>query len=162
MTADTTALVVALERERLTPGTLPLFDALTADDAPAVAARLAEFPRHPLRAEFVEWLAARGLSVPPPPTATEVCVERGIVDLIAHLDGLEKQVRVQGKGMETTLARAQRAESVANAYAAVLVVVAAIALLGWAAALDYLALFEPAPPVQRPAATAPIAPNEGP
>ena len=53
MTDDTGALVAALERVQAAPGTLPIFDALSVEDVPAVAGLIAQHPRHPLRAELV-------------------------------------------------------------------------------------------------------------
>ena len=156
MTEDTGALVAALERVQAAPGTLLIFDALSVEDAPGVAALIAQHPRHPLRAELVSWLERRGASVPPPPSADEICREHGIADLAEHLDQHTKRSRVTERSLTSSIERADRAESVANAYAAVLVIVTVVALLGWAAALDYLALFE-APPL--PERTAPAEPT---
>lgn len=162
MTEDTTALVVALERVQRVPGTLPIFDALSVEDVPTVAALLAQHPRHPLRAELVAWLDRRGQALPPPPTADDICREYGIDDLAEHLDSVGQRLRVTERSLAATLERAERAESVANAYAAVLVVVAAVALLGWAAALDYLSLFEAPPLPERPAPVPAPAPKTAP
>ncbi len=156
MSDDTVALVAALERVQERPGTLVLFDALAAEAAAAVAEVLAAHPRHPLRESVAAWLAARGVAVPAPPSAAQVCAERGIIDLAEHLDQAQKQAQQAARGIERSVARAERAESLANAYAAVLVVVAAIALLGWGAALDYLSMFEAPPLPERSPATAPV------
>jgi hypothetical protein len=153
MSPDTTALVVALERLQQSPGTLPLFDALSVEDVGAVGEVLSRYARHPMRADVAGWLQARGGAVASLPSADAVCERRGIVDLDAHLDEAAEQVRRQGLAMERLLLRAQKGESVANAYAALLVVVAAIALLGWASALDYLAVFDTPPEEHLPAST---------
>jgi hypothetical protein len=158
MTEATATLVASLDRLQQSPGTLALFDALSVDDAAGVARALAAHPRHPLRAEVEAWLVARGVAVPPPPSPADICAERGIDDLAGHLDRLDRQLVVQSRGVEATRERAERAESLANAYAAVLVVVGAIALLGWASALDYLAIVDPPAPPPRAASPSPTAP----
>lgn len=148
------SLLDDLDRLRDVKGSVEIFDALAVDDAPAVAAALARFPRHPLAAALTQWLAARGLEGPRVPSPAEVATKLGIDDLEAHLDA-ENQLRTRlERSLEAASSRAERAETVANAYAAILVVVALVAALGWLAALGALPLLgvptdgeeRPAPP----------------
>jgi len=129
-------------RER--PGTAELFDALIEEDAEEVARVHGSFPRHP-KAELVgRWLATRGVEGPRPPTVDEVMAAHGILDLEAHLLSVQKQLSVTQRGLDEAWGRANRAETVANAYAAVMVLLVMLTVLGWAAALGVVPLF-PAP-----------------
>jgi len=148
---DTQALVEALERVSTLPGTGELFDALTAEDAPGVARALGAFPRHPRARAVAVWLAARGIEGPERPGAEAVMAAHGIEDLEAHLLGAQQQLTTVQRSLDAALSRASRAESVASAYAAVLVLVVGLAGLGWAAALGVIPLFAPPAAPEKPA-----------
>ena len=136
--ADSERLLEELDRFRDAPGTLRLFDAILAEDVEAVRLALGRALRHPLVDEVHAWLAARGATGPRGATPEEVLAEAGIPDLQAFLsDALAERSR-----LEATLARLQvekaTVERSASAYAALCVVCAVVAVLGWMAALGDL------------------------
>lgn len=137
---DTEALLDALDRVRDRPGSVDLFDALAANDPPGVQRAAASHPQHPLFAGVAVWLAARGLHSPEPPSVTEVLAKHGITDLEAHLVEEARRTRQHTKGLEEAWARVKRAEMVADAYAAVLVLIVMVAIVGWAVAIDLVPL----------------------
>lgn len=160
-TADTSTaeLVEALQRVVDRPGTVEIFDALIADSPEDVAGALGAFPRHPMATAVGTWLRARGLEGPRPPTVAEVVAKNGIVDLQAHLEAQAKQAAATQRGLDAAWARAARAETAANAYAAMLVLFAALAVLGWAVALDVIPLFEEVAPPKAAPRAAPATPT---
>ncbi len=133
--SDTETLLDALDRVRDARGSIELFDALAAEDAAAVATVLARFVRHPLAEELRAWLHARGVEGASLPSPGEVAQKLGITDLEAHLETEARDRARLSRSLEEAWKRAERAETVANAYAAILVVVALAAVLGWLAAL---------------------------
>lgn len=135
---DTEALIDRLDRVREARGSIELFDGLVAEDAESVAKTLAVHPRHPLLEEIRVWLAVRGVATPAPPTPAEVAARLGITDLDAVLaDEAKTRARLTASADEAWK-RARQAEAVANAYAAVLVLLVGVAIIGWLAALDAL------------------------
>lgn len=136
--ADTEALIDRLDRVREARGTIELFDGLLAEDAEAVAKALAVHLRHPLAQEFSVWLSARGVATPAPPSPAEVAERLGITDLDAHFAEEAKTRARLTTSADEAWKRARRAEAVANAYAAVLVLLVGVAIMGWLAALDAL------------------------
>lgn len=155
---DTQELVEALQRVHDRPGTLEIFDALIAESAEDVAAALGAFPRHPMAMPLAAWLKARGVEGPRPPTVSEVLAKNGILDLEVTLAEQAKQVATLQRGLDTAWARVARAETAANAYAAMLVLFAALAVLGWAVALDVVPLFDDVAPPKTPPRVAPAPP----
>ena len=150
--ADTQAILDLLDRHRERPGSIELFDALLVADPVPVAGLLARYARHPAAGRLGEWLAARGVAAPPPPSAETILEKHGIEDLEEHL---AVNARLLGKlqaGLDEAWGRAERAESVSNALAAVLVLMVFLAVIGWAGALGMFSLFSPAPPEKEPAA----------
>ncbi|MBM4391690.1 MAG: hypothetical protein FJ090_11255 [Deltaproteobacteria bacterium] len=133
--SDTEALLDAIDRVRDARGSIELFDALAAEDAAAVATALARFGRHPLAEPVREWLRARGIEGASLPSPAEVALRLGISDLEAHLETDARERARLARSLGEAWQRAERAETVANAYAAILVVVALAAVLGWLAAL---------------------------
>ncbi|GDX80685.1 hypothetical protein LBMAG42_24960 [Deltaproteobacteria bacterium] len=156
---DTAELVDALQRVHDRPGTLEIFDALIAESPEGVAAALGAFPRHPMAVPLGAWLRARGVEGPRQPTVAEVLAKNGIVDLEAHLSGQAGQVAALQRGLDTAWERVARAEMAANAYAAMLVLFAALAILGWAVALDIVPLFDEVAPPKAPPRGAPVPPT---
>ncbi len=157
MNEDTQRLLDAFEGVRERPGTLDLFDGVVAEDAASTAKALSHHPRHPMAADLVQWLAARGVEAPGRPTAEAILAERGIVDLHAHLDLAEREAARLRTSLAAAFSRAERAESLANAYAAVVVLLVALAAIGWAASFD---LWVPGPPVAPPEPAPKVAPTE--
>lgn len=149
MKPDTAALCEAFERVRERPGTIELFDAVAAEDALAVAAALGRFPRHPFARDLGVWLAARGVDAPERPTPEEILARHGIDDLEARLEADQRDASRLRESLERAFVRAERAESVASAYAAILLLVVGVAVVGWAAALGVLPIFAP-PPAEEP------------
>ncbi len=152
---DTAALLERCDRLRDAPGSVELYDALADGDAEAVGHAYSRWPRHAAAPQVLAWLRARGVEPPPPPSVAEVAAEHGIDDLAGHLRAEAERMGRLRENLERTLQRAERAESVASAYAAVVLLLAAVAALGWAAALGVVPIFEAAP---RPEVGAPEAP----
>ncbi|MSQ02424.1 MAG: hypothetical protein EXR71_11125 [Myxococcales bacterium] len=157
MNDDTRRLMDAFERVRERPGTLELFDGVAAEDAVATAKALSRYPRHPMADVAARWLAARGVEAPGPPAPDVIMAERGIVDLAAHLDAAQNEATRLRVSLVAAFARAGRAESLASAYAAIVVLLVAVAAAGWAASFD---LWGPGPPVVPPEPVARPAPVE--
>ncbi len=147
MNDDSQRLADAFERVRERPGTLELFDAIVAEDVVAAATALSRHLRHPMAPEVEGWLAARGVAAPGRPTAEMIMAEHGIVDLEGHLDLAEREASRVRASLAAAFSRAARAESLANAYAAVVVLLAGVAALGWAASFDF---WGPGPMVVKP------------
>lgn len=156
--ADTAALLQALERVREVRGSLEIFDGLVRDEPAAVREALAFAPRHPLHDDVAAWLSARGLAPPSPPDVATVLARHGISDLEAFLDERQKTERRLGSLLADARADAARHASAANAYAAVSVLLAAAAFLGWLAAFGVLP-FKPEGPVPVPEPPAPESPR---
>lgn len=155
---DTAALLQALERVREVRGSLELFDGLVRDEPAAVRDALAFAPRHPLRDDVGAWLAARGLDAPPPPDLAAALARHGISDLESWVEERKRTERRLGSMLADARADAARHASAANAYAAVSVLLAAAALLGWLAAFGVLP-FQPEGPVPVPEPPAPESPR---
>ncbi len=133
--SDTEALLDALDRVRDVRGSIDLFDGIAADDTAAVATALARFVRHPLAEKVRAWLRVRGVEGAALPSPGEVARALGISDLQAHLETEARDRARLSRSLEEAWKRAERAETVANAYAAILVLMALVAVLGWLAAL---------------------------
>ena len=136
--ADTEALLDRLDRVREARGSVELFDALLAEQPEGVAKALALHLRHPLLIEVSAWLSARGIEPPTAPGAQAVADRLGITDLESVLAEEAKTRARLTASADEAWKRARRAESVANAYAAVLVLLVGVAITGWLAALDAL------------------------
>jgi hypothetical protein len=126
--ADTAALLEALERHREVRGSLPLFDGLLRDDPAAVQAAIADAPVHPVRDAVEGWLRARGVDVP---VGSDSAAARELASIRA-----EATLRERRLAEEAADARRERDVAVraANAYAAMCVLLAMIAIGGWLAA----------------------------
>ena len=156
---DTQVLVERLEAVRDRPGTVELFDALILEDAEGVARALGAFPRHPRAIEVRRWLEVRGVPGPIPPSVESILTAHGIADLEEHLRAAHQREVTLQRALEAALVRASRAETVASAYAAVLVMLVLVGMLGWAAAIGVVPIFSPVPEAPaRPAAPAPTSP----
>lgn len=135
---DTEALLERFERYRETKGTLELFDALCSGNARAVQKALSFALKHPLADEIGAWLERRGLERPRAPTSQEVLEKRGIDDVEAFLQRKEAEVAELRRSLEIASEAARRAQNAASGYAAMCVLLAGVAILGWLAALQIL------------------------
>lgn len=132
---DTEALLERFERYRETKGTLELFDALGTGHAGEVQKALAHALKHPLAGEVGEWLERRGYERPAPPTGQEILEERGIQDVEGFLQRRDAELAELRRSLEVASESARRAQNAASGYAAVCVLLAGVAILGWLAAL---------------------------
>jgi hypothetical protein len=147
----TAALLDALDRVREVRGSVPLFDALAAEDAPRVRDALAAWPRHPLYDRVVAWLAARDL--PPPELAgpAEALARHGITDVDAWVTTRDRREAELARSLADARAERELALRSANVYALLAALLAAVAIGGWLAALGGLPLpAEPTPPTVAP------------
>lgn len=147
---DTQELLDALDRYKNVLGSLPIFDALWAGDAPALERALAEHLGHPLAEDLGRWLETRGLTRPSPPSNDEVLQRRGITDVAGWIDQHQAEVTRLKTERDDALAQRLDALKAAHGLSVVLVVVAGVAITGWLAAFGVLG-FSPLPlPEQRP------------
>lgn len=124
------ALLDALDRVREVRGSVPLFDALVADDAPRVRDALAACPRHPLHAAIVAWLGERGVPGPDVEGPAAALARHGIVDLDAFVTAAATREAALARSLDSTRAERDLALRAANAYALVAALLAALAIGG--------------------------------
>ncbi len=134
------------------PGTVPLFDALSAPEGPdhakGVATVLVHFPAHPLARDLREWLGAQGIEADEPgPLA--VLAELGIEDVRAWYDRQKRERQALERAL--TEARTERADALlaANGYSFMCALLFFVAIFGWAAAF-HLWDFTPEGPLPGP------------
>lgn len=133
------ALIARLDAFMEFPGTIPLFDALSAPDGPdlgaGVAAVVERFPNHPLAREVQAWLRVHGIEVTVPGPAA-VLAELGIDDLRAWYDRRQRERVALERALSEALEGQAAASLSANAYSFMCVLLFFVALFGWAAAFD--------------------------
>lgn len=154
------SLLDALDRVREVRGSLPIFDALVADDPVRVRDALAAHPRHPLRAAIVAWLGERGVAPPSEEGAAAALARHGIDDVDAFVAAAHAREAALVRALADAHAEKELALRSANAYALVAALLAALAIGGWFAALGGFP-FPEEPPVT-PAPARPSAPVEDP
>lgn len=140
---DTESLLDALDRHRNRTGSVEIFDALVARNPGAVQLALSRAPAHPLRDAVSAWLRARDVAPPELPSAEEVRVQA----LEERIAILERRFVELNRNVDAIAGLGQGTLKVADAYAAICVVLFGIAVLGWAAAFGILP-FTPESPVQ--------------
>ena len=158
----TPALLDALDRVREMRGSVPLFDALAAEDPERVRVTLVAWPRHPLHAAIVTWLGERGVDLPESEGPVAALVRHGIDDVDAFVHTVQTREATLARALDTAVAERSLALRSANAYALVAALLAIVAIGGWFSALGGLPLPEaptPAAPATAPRA-APDAPRD--
>ncbi|MES2640554.1 MAG: hypothetical protein V4850_13760 [Myxococcota bacterium] len=158
--APTDPLLDALDRVREVRGSVPLFDALVAEDPARVRDALAACPRHPLHAPIVAWLEARGVPGPDVEGPAAALARHGIVDVDAFVAAASAREAALARALEESRAERELALRAANAYALVAALLAVVAIAGWFWSLGGLPLPEE-PPSTPPPAT-PRTPPEDP
>ncbi len=131
---DTQALLAALDQQRGARGTVELFDSLNEENPLKVGFALARAPLHTLRPELEAWMRQRGAEPPAPPGPSELL----LAELEARLVAQERLARALQRDVEALRGLGDGFGLSANAYAAVSVVLAGVAALGWAAAFGLL------------------------
>ncbi|MDP2312231.1 MAG: hypothetical protein Q8P41_04945 [Pseudomonadota bacterium] len=158
--ASTDALLDALDRVREVRGSVPLFDALVADDPQRVRATLMTCPRHPLHDALVAWLAARGIAPPEAEGAAAALARHGIADVDAYVAASGAREAALARALDTARGERDLALRAANAYALVAALLAIVAIVGWFGALGGFPLPEEPPPAPTP--LSPRTPSEDP
>ena len=159
---STPALLDALDRVREVRGSVPLFDALAAEDPERVRVTLVAWPRHPLHAAIVTWLGERGVDLPESEGPVAALVRHGIDDVDAFVHTVQTREATLTRALDTAVAERSLALRSANANALVAALLAIVAIGGWFSALGGLPLPEaptPAAPATAPRA-APDAPRD--
>ncbi len=159
---STPALLDALDRVREMRGSVPLFDALAAEDPERVRVTLVAWPRHPLHAAIVTWLGERGVDLPESEGPVAALVRHGIDDVDAFVHTVQTREATLARALDTAVAERSLALRSANANALVAALLAIVAIGGWFSALGGLPLPEaptPAAPATAPRA-APDAPRD--
>lgn len=132
-------LIARLDAFMEFPGTIPLFDALSAPEGPehavGVAAVVERFPNHPLARELQDWLHVHGIEVAAP-SAAAVLAELGIDDLRVWYDRRQRERVALERALSEALEGQAAASLSANAYSFMCVLLFFVALLGWTAAFD--------------------------
>lgn len=132
-------LIARLDAFMEFPGTIPLFDALSAPEGPehaaGVAAVVERFPNHPLARELQDWLHVHGIEVAAPSPAA-VLAELGIDDLRVWYDRRQRERVALERALSEALEGQAAASLSANAYSFMCVLLFFVALLGWAAAFN--------------------------
>jgi hypothetical protein len=149
---DTARLLAALERERDVRGSFAIYEVVSVDDLAGVAAALGAHPRHPLASDVRAWLEARGAAPPVPDTAAQLQA-LGVEDPAAWVARHRAEVAALRRAVDEARSAALGAGRTASAYALMCVLLAVIAVAGWAAAFGRVP-FEPEP-LARPAPEAP-------
>lgn len=148
--APTDPLLDALDRVREVRGSVPLFDALAAEDPARVRDALAACPRHPLHAPIVAWLQARGEPGPDVEGPAAALARHGIVDVEAFVATASAREATLTRALGDVRAERDLALRAANAYALVAALLAVVAIVGWFSALGGLPLPEEPPSTPRP------------
>jgi hypothetical protein len=128
----------ALDQFRDVRGTVALFDGIATGDAAAIARALKDAPEHPLAGRVGAWMRAQGVAPPSPPTTDELLARLGIGDVGRWVQDQDRALaRLEQRLRDVEQARL-RSERAASGLAAVCVVLAAAAALGWLAAYGIL------------------------
>lgn len=133
-------LLDALDQFRDVRGTVALFDGIATRDLAAVARALGESPEHPLAGRVGAWLRAQGVQAPAPPTTDELLARLGIGDVGRWVQDQDRALARMEQRLRDVEAARLRAERAASGFAAVCVILVAVAVLGWAAAYGLVPL----------------------
>lgn len=143
---DTADVLEGLDRNRLAKGSGELYDAILTRSPAEVCAELAKHPRHPVAELLGEWLRARGVEPPPPPSADEVLARLGIPDIEAHLQKKDAEIQKLRRELEDVRSKGSDALRAATGYSFTTVLLVGVAILGWLAALGVLPITPYVPP----------------
>ena len=135
---DTADLLAGLDRFRNAKGSAELYDALLTGTPKRVFDELSRVLRHPIAAEIGEWLRARGVEPPRPPSNDEVLQRLGITDVEAYVARKEAEISRLKSELAVASSRGSDALKAATGYSATTVLLAGAAILGWLAALGVI------------------------
>lgn len=135
---DTAELLAGLDRYRNAKGSVELYDALLTGTPKRVHDELSRVLRHPIAGEIGEWLRARGLEPPRPPSSDEILARMGITDVEAYIAKKDAEIAHLKADLDVARSRGSDALKAATGYSATTVLLAGAAILGWLAALGIL------------------------
>lgn len=135
---DTAELLAGLDRFRNAKGSAELYDALLTGTPKRVHDELGRVLRHPIAAEIGEWLRARGVEPPRPPSNDEVLERLGITDVEAYVTKKDAEITRLKSELAIVSSRGSDALKAATGYSATTVLLTGVAILGWLAALGVI------------------------